>query len=109
MNRSSHFGKVVSHLLQSRVPAPPPQQPQQQSWRPHLHLIVAGLIKYRKGTTIACFRRARVAKHISKFPVGVAQIMAWSNIEVSSTRTSERERKRERERERESESERVRE
>ena len=80
MNRSAHFGKAVSHLLQSRVPAPPPQQ--QSDRRPHLHLIVARLIKYHKGTTVACFEGQK-----------------WPNI-FRSVKFRERERDRERERER---------
>ena len=111
MNRSAHFGKAVSHLLQSRVPAPPPQQ--QSPRRPHLHLIVARLIKYHKGTTVACFRRPKVAKHISKFKVS-----SWRGPTLKSTllelqrereKETERERYRGRDRERERERQRERE
>lgn len=105
MNRSAHFGKAVSHLLQSRVPAPPPQQ--QSPRRPHLHLIVARLIKYHKGTPVACFQRPKVAKHISKFKVS-----SWRGPTLKSTLLElqrERGRERDRERDREGETERERE
>lgn len=84
LNRSNHFSRAISHLLQSRVPTPPPPMP---STRPHLHLIVAWPLTLAgalsKSIVVPCRSRICIDLHRTPTPMlpyYVTHVMYRSNL-----------------------------